>query len=138
MVISSYILIENLSLNSEIIYHDYLGVLYEVDMVDLKPGLSYDYRVGGYDTANDTIRYSKDFKFKSTPEANPNRKTVVTTLADHGTFMFFGFLTVNQIVAKMNEIDMDFVFVAGDLSYAGLSSAFPPLNISKEDEVSYI
>jgi hypothetical protein len=104
-------------------------------MLDLKPGLSYDYRVGGWDSANSTIRYSSDFSFKATPSPDPNRKTVISTLADHGTFMLFGFLTINQMLAKMKDIDMDFVFVAGDLSYAGLSSAFPPLNITKEDEV---
>jgi hypothetical protein len=114
------------------------GVIYEADMVGLKPSMAYTYRVGGWDAANNTVRYSKDFSFRAAPEANPNRKTVVTTLADHGTFMLLGFLTVDTIVERMKDMDMDFIFVAGDLSYAGLSSAVPPLNISKEDEFEHI
>lgn len=116
----------------------FTGVIYEVDMTDLKPSMSYTYRVGGWDDANNTVRYSKDFFFRAAPETDPNRKTVVTTLADHGTFMLLGFLTTDTIVNRMKDIDMDFVFVAGDLSYAGLSSAAPRLNISKEDEVFII
>jgi hypothetical protein len=31
---------------------------------------------------------------------------------------------------------MDFVFIAGDLSYAGLDFSFRPLNITSDDEVN--
>ena len=50
--------------------------------------------------------------------------------------MLFGFLTIDKMVQKIKELNIEMVFVAGDLSYAGLSSAVPLLNISKEDEVN--
>lgn len=121
----------------------FTGVIYETDMTDLVEGRRYSYRVGGWDSVNKTVRYSDEFSFKAPPQSvNPNRKTVVTTLADHGTFMLFGFLTIDKLVKLLADEqtanDMDFVFVAGDLSYAGLSSEFKPLNITSEDEFEHI
>jgi hypothetical protein len=115
----------------------FTGVIYEADMINLQPETAYYYRVGGYDASNKTTRYSETFSFKSAPiEKNPNRKTVITTFADHGTFMLFGFLTVNKLVELKKSLDMDFVFIAGDLSYAGLDFSFRPLNITSDDEVN--
>lgn len=116
----------------------FTGLIYETDMVNLIPNMKYRYRVGGWDNSNSTMRYSQEFSFKAAPEIHPNRKTVISTLADHGTFMLFGFATVNKMLKliRSQQIDPDLVFVAGDLSYAGLSSAMPILDISKEDEVS--
>ena len=106
-------------------------------MTDLIPGEKYFYRVGGYDNVNNTMRYSNTFNFTAAPLSNdPNRRTTIATLADHGTFMLFGFLTIDKMVEKIKELNIEIVFVAGDLSYAGLSSAVPLLNISKEDEVT--
>ena len=101
--------------------------------------MRYSYRVGGWDTANATIRYSKEFAFKAAPPTNhPNRRTSIATLADHGTFMFFGFAAIKRLAEIQKDLDLDFVFVAGDLSYAGLSSEFKPLNITKEDEFEHV
>jgi hypothetical protein len=118
------------------------GTLYEVNMVNLLPERKYSYRVGGYDTANQTVRYSEVFTFNSAPDhTDPNRVTKVFTLADHGTFELMGWETVYKMMNLINDSTPlknnrpDFVFVAGDLSYAGLSSEMPLLNISKEDEV---
>jgi hypothetical protein len=113
----------------------FTGFIYEADMTDLQPDTAYTYRVGGYNTVEKKSQYSGVFTFKSKPLNNPNRKTVITSLADHGTFMLFGFVTINKLVRLKDEINMDFVFVAGDLSYAGLDFDFPPLNIEKTDEV---
>lgn len=117
----------------------FTGVIYESDMNGLQPDHSYQYRVGGYDSANQTIRYSDPFVFKTAPlPTNPNRPTKVFTLADHGTFMLFGFETINKMVSVLDEYNPDFVFVAGDLSYAGLSSEIKILNVSKEDEFEHV
>lgn len=111
------------------------GMIYEADMNGLEAGKRYDYRVGGFDTANNTVRTSDTFSFNSKPNNDPNRPTTVASLADHGTFELLGFATVDNMVKLQNDLDIDYVFVAGDLSYAGLSTDFPPLNITKEDEV---
>eukprot|EP01035_Chromulina_nebulosa_P051658 gene51658-70379_t len=52
-------------------------------MTELAPEHKYVYRVGGYDTANATWRWSSEFTFSSAPAAsNPNRKTTVATLGE--------------------------------------------------------
>lgn len=119
------------------------GVIYEANMAKLEPERKYSYRVGGYDTANKTVRYSDVFTFISAPDhTDPSRVTKVYTVADHGTFELLGFETVKKMVMMINESTPlkdnrpDFIFAAGDLSYAGLSSEIAFLNISKEDEVS--
>jgi hypothetical protein len=122
------------------------GVLYESNMISLLPEKSYSYRVGGYDNANTTIRYSDVFHFVSSPgENDPSRETRVFALADHGTFELLGFETVHKMKQLIDAADNskglknhrpDFVFVAGDLSYAGLSTEVEFLDISKDDEVS--
>ncbi len=117
----------------------FTGVIYDANMEGLLPDHRYKYRVGGWDSANATVRYSAEFPFKAAPESNnPNRPTKIATLADHGTFMLLGFATVNKMVELKERLGFEMVFVAGDLSYAGLSSAMPRLNISKEDEFEHM
>jgi acid phosphatase type 7 len=113
----------------------FTGWIYEVDMTHLTPSMQYRYRVGGYDTANATMRYSQEYRFRAAPRPNnPSHTTKAFTLADHGSFLLLGFETVWKMQKLMDSYRPDFVFVAGDLSYAGLSSAMPRLNISKDDE----
>eukprot|EP01031_Cornospumella_fuschlensis_P039048 gene39048-47509_t len=114
------------------------GMIYEADMVNLSPETSYCYRVGGYDSVNATTRVSKTFTFTTAPVPSPTRTTRIGTLADHGTFMLLGFETIDRMVALKDSLDMDFVFAAGDLAYAGLSSELKALNISKEDEFEHV
>jgi hypothetical protein len=117
----------------------FTGLIYEVNMERLTPNFQYKYRVGGYDPVNATMRYSQEYTFRASPKSNnPSRTTKVFSLADHGTFMLFGFETVLKMYRMMDSVHPDFVFVAGDLSYAGLSSAMPKLNISKEDEFEHV
>ena len=117
------------------------GMIYEADMAALQPGAEYQYRVGGYDSVNATTRRSAVFPFRAAPAAgDPDRDTRIAALADHGTFELLGFATVDKMVAVLDEQPdaFEMVFVAGDLSYAGLSTDMPRLNISKEDEVRFL
>mmetsp|Transcript_23680 Transcript_23680/g.32518 ORF Transcript_23680/g.32518 Transcript_23680/m.32518 type:complete len:574 (+) Transcript_23680:35-1756(+) len=117
----------------------FTGKLYETDMQSLTPGQKYSYRVGGFDSANNTLRYSKDFTFTASPISNnPNRRTSIATLADHGTFMLFGFLTVDKLEKTMKEMGIEAVFVAGGLSYAGIDADMPRANITSADEFEHI
>ena len=111
------------------------GVLYDADMTGLEADTKYVYRVAGYDQVNQTIRYSSEFEFKSAPVINADRKTVVSVFADHGTIQVLGFSTVEKLFKVQHDIDLDYIFVAGDLSYAGLDTAFPHLNVSSADEL---
>lgn len=86
------------------------GVLYDVDMTNLATETKYQYRVGGYDTSNSTVRRSDDFTFQSQPlrtaEASPNRETKIATLADYGTFMLLGFAVAEKMVSLQEELGM--------------------------------
>lgn len=114
------------------------GMIYQVDMDGLEPGAEYTYRVGGYDTANATDRRSADFTFRATPLSDDaNRKTRVGVLADHGTFALLGFAVMDKMIAVQESLQLEMVMTVGDLCYAGLSSAMPRLNISKEDEFEH-
>jgi hypothetical protein len=115
------------------------GQIFETDMTGLIPNEQYRYRVGGYDSVNATTRYSDEFIFKAAPISNdPNRRTTIATAADHGTFELFGFATVNKMVQVKDDLNIDLVHVAGDLSYAGIDSDMPYLNITKDDEFEHI
>ncbi len=71
-------------------YTTFAGALYETNMIDLVPGkVQYKYRVGGYDSANQTIRRSKDFNFVSAPVSAANDKTVFAMLADQVILLYF-------------------------------------------------
>lgn len=115
----------------------FTGIIYETDMTDLIPSAQYSYRVGGRD-ADGAMRWSSTFSFTAQPEDNPNRRTTVGTLADHGTFMLLGFAVIDKMVAVQDAMGLEMIMVVGDLTYAGLSSAMPRLNISKEDEFEHI
>lgn len=116
------------------------GRIYGVNMEGLVEGKEYKYRVGGFDPEAQVYKYSKEYTFTAAPVSSPNRSTKAFTVADHGTFMLYGWETVKKMLMVMEEgqYKPDFVFAAGDLSYAGLSTSIDILNIDKEDEVSFI
>ncbi len=120
----------------------FTGRIYSADMLGLEHSTQYVYRVGGYSPANTTMRYSDAFTFTAAPVIDKNRSTTVATLSDHGTFELLGFKTVDKMVNYYNSGDsnkaFDHVHVSGDLSYAGLSTAFEPLHIDKEDEFEHM
>ncbi len=115
----------------------FTGTIYSSNMINLVDSASYVYRVGGAQP-DGTIKYSADFTFKAAPAQDPSRQTVVATLADHGTFELLGFAVTDAIHQQQAARNIDLVHVSGDLSYAGLSSAVPALNIDKEDEFEHV
>jgi hypothetical protein len=48
--------------------------------------------------------------------------------------MLLGFMVTDKMNSMKTELGLDFTMIVGDISYAGLSSEVPALNISKEDE----
>ena len=116
----------------------FTGMIYVSTMTSLTPSGAYMYRVKGYDNVNQTERSSADFSFKASPVTSPDRTTKIATLADQGTFMLLGFAVQDKLAQLQDSLEIDYATVVGDLSYAGLSSAMPRLNISKEDEFEHV
>lgn len=116
----------------------FTGVIYSATMKGLSPSSQYVYRVKGYDNKNQTERASADFQFKAAPVNSADRETKIATLADQGTFMLLGFAVQEKLFQLQDTLSIDIATVVGDLSYAGLSSAMPHLNISKEDEFEHV
>ena len=111
------------------------GFIYEVNMNNLQPNAGYIYRVGGFDGENNTMQYSDYYSFNSPRETNdPDQGFSIGLLADHGTFMLLGFMVADRLAALQDERKIDVVHVVGDIAYAGLSTNFPSLNFTKEDE----
>ncbi|CAM9280344.1 unnamed protein product, partial [Ectocarpus fasciculatus] len=121
-------------------YPAFTGVIYEANMVDLVPGKkAYKYRVGGLDAGSDVVRRSKEFTFSSAPEPAPDQKTTFATFGDQGTFMLLGFSTSAKLIELQDELGVDAVMYAGDLSYAGLSGDLTPFNnVDQKDEFGHI
>jgi hypothetical protein len=63
---------------------------------------------------------------------------IIFSRTDHGTFEFFGFAIIRKMVELMPSLEFEHTMLGGDLSYAGLSSAMPLLNIDKSDEFEHI
>ena len=118
----------------------FTGFIYDASMVNLEPGSTFEYRVRGYDAHNSTERASDTFSFRAAPVAgaDPSRHTRFSVMADQGTFMLLGFAAQAKLAAVQDSMGIELSTVVGDLSYAGLSTAFPRLNISKEDEFEHI
>ena len=51
--------------------------------------------------------------------------------------MLFGFMTLNKLAKVAKQMGVEMVFVAGDLSYAGIDADMPRANITSADEVGY-
>ena len=115
----------------------FTGTIYSVDMVNLSEDSEYSYRVGGQ-APDGTMKYSATFSFKTAPTPSPDRQTVVSTMADHGTFELLGWKTVNVLREQQDALGVDLVHVAGDLSYAGLSTDMKVLHVGKEDEFEHV
>ncbi len=109
------------------------GFIYTATLSDLPVETDIEYHVKGFDP-NNTVRSSTNFIFTSAPKNRPDRVTKIATLADQGTFMLLGFAAQAKLESMKNELEIDISTVIGDLSYAGLSTEFSHLNISKEDE----
>jgi hypothetical protein len=88
-------------------------------MANLTPGKKYYYKVGDLSTGN-----FSDLKWFTAP---PNKdqhldRINIATFGDMGTYAPMGFAISHQLNLT-NMIDpFDFVFLTGDISYAGMNS----------------
>lgn len=49
--------------------------------------------------------------------------------------MLFGFMTSNKLARVAKQMGVEMVFVAGDLSYAGIDADMPRIDVTSDDEV---
>lgn len=95
------------------------GLIYKAIMIDLEPNKRYYYKVGD----DDSYTFSEIKYFKSPPKKNVTLPEInIAVFGDMGTFAPFGSMVMNQISRNNFKKPYDFVFLTGDIAYAGVSS----------------
>ena len=87
-----------------------------------------------YRVSSDGLLHSSIFTFKAPPASG--QPTKVACFGDMGTVMPLGFAVAKAVAAEKENLDLVVHF--GDISYAGIDTSFPHLNISKDDEIEPI
>lgn len=95
------------------------GRIYRAVMTGLEPNRRYYYRVGDAKTGN----WSKTWSFMAPPNHDQHLDRInIAVFGDMGTYAPMGFAVSYQINLT-NLIDpFDFVFLTGDVAYAGMNS----------------
>jgi phosphodiesterase/alkaline phosphatase D-like protein len=86
-------------------------------MKNLKPSRKYYYKVGDLKTQTfSDIKY-----FKSPPQRNDLLEEIkFAVFGDMGTYMPFGHM-VSKMIANFHMVNpYDFIFLTGDIAYAGI------------------
>lgn len=95
------------------------GRIYRAVMNGLNPGRRYFYKVGDLKTRT----YSEIKHFKAPPKRNESLEQIQFALfGDMGTYVPFGHMVSKMISINNKEKKYDFVFLTGDIAYAGVSS----------------
>lgn len=95
------------------------GSIYKAVLTDLQPGKRYYYKVGD----EHYKKYSTIKHFNGPPLKNQTLDEInIAVFGDMGTFAPFGHLVMNQIVRDNLVKPADFVFLTGDIAYAGMGS----------------
>ena len=88
-------------------------------MTGLEPLKKYYYRVGDAETRT----FSKVKYFTSPPlKVQQLEEIKLAVVADMGTFAPFGHFVINQIAKDHFIKPFNFVFLTGDIAYAGMNS----------------
>jgi hypothetical protein len=107
----------------------WVGSLYNVTFTGLQPGQSYSYSCLGSSATHTFVTVSTN---------TSSFPTHFATFGDMGTFMPLGFDVFQALARSHATAPFDFVLQQGDISYAGVDTAAPVLNITKGDEFEYI
>lgn len=95
------------------------GRIYRAVMKGLKPFTRYYYRVGDAETRT----FSKTKYFSSAPlKVQQVGELRMAVVADMGTFAPFGHFVIQQIARDHFITPFNFVFLTGDIAYAGMNS----------------
>lgn len=94
------------------------GSIYKALLTGLEPNRRYYYIVG--DT--ETLTFSTIKHFNGPPHKGQQQPEVnIAVFGDMGTFAPLGHLVMNQIVRDNLVKPVDFVFLTGDIAYAGMN-----------------
>ena len=97
----------------------FFGKIYRATMRELEYNTKYYYMVGDEKTKT----YSELKYFMSPPRRFEQRDQIrFATVGDVGTFAPFGHMTLDQISRDNLIKPFDFVWLTGDLAYAGMGS----------------
>ncbi len=133
----------------------WVGSLYGVMFTGLEPAQTYAYTCSSDSTTSSIIHTfrtmpssSPDLLSRTTTihvdESNGDRgkaslfPTQLATFGDMGTFVPLGFEVFQALARSHVALPLDFVLQQGDISYAGVDTAVPSLNVSKNDEFEFI
>lgn len=95
------------------------GKIYRAVMTNLKPGQRYYYKVGDIQTQT----FSEIKYFKGPPQKDQKLSEIkIAVFGDMGTYAPFGHFVTKMIANKNMERPYDFVFLTGDIAYAGMNS----------------
>jgi hypothetical protein len=90
----------------------------------------------GPNTTDGAGAFSEPYSFASPVAAG--QATTIAILGDMGTVMPLGFAVAEKLAAVQDALGLDMGMVVGDLAYAGIDTAFPRINVSKDDEFEWI
>lgn len=107
----------------------WVGKLYNVTFTHLQLGEEYSYSCKG---SNMTYTFHTKATYMG------DKPTTFATFGDMGTYVPLGFEVYNVLERSHAKTPFDFVLQQGDISYAGVDTAVPWLNISKDDEFEFV
>lgn len=95
------------------------GRIYTAVMKNLLPEKKYYYKVGDLKTNT----YSEIKHFKAPPSINSTLSEIrMAVFGDMGTYTPLGHMVTKLITSQQRVKPYDFVFLTGDIAYAGVSS----------------
>jgi len=97
----------------------------------LTPGQQYNY------SCVTDVGYTSPARIFTAPRLGPGPVSFAT-FGDMGTAIPFGYKVMERLVADQAVNPVDFVLQQGDISYAGVDAAIPPLNMSSNDEIEAV
>jgi hypothetical protein len=120
-------------------WRSFYGNIYTAHL-PVSPDTKYAYSVGGTVPDTEVESRSQMFSFTSPPQAGSDKPIKTVVFGDQGTFMPLGFAIPEKVMAleQQGELDFDFTFLVGDMSYAGIDTSMPRLDVTKEDEFELV
>ena len=117
------------------------GFVHSALLTVLPAATVISYRVHGVDAIGGKAVSYGTFDFK-TAALSPQEPTKIALLADQGTFMGFGANVTSAMIRDFGTYPGEgwpaLIHHGGDISYAGIDSNIPELNVTSADEWEFI
>lgn len=113
---------------------DFRGYIHSAVMDSLAPGERFTYAVGS--PRSDALQHCEisNLTVGLAPHATSQLPVNLAMMADVGSIMPLGFATWEALANRFEDLDLQGIVHGGDVSYAGMDTAIPILNVSKDDE----